>query len=247
VADWATISSLATAGGTLVLAAATYTAVRSANRSARLAERSLQINMRPVLMASRFDDPPDKIGWVDDHWARVPGASAHAEEADGNIYLAMSLRNVGNGIAVLQGWDPSTEPLDIARASQAMHADPDAFRRQTRDLYVPPGDLGLWQGAVRDRDDAAYLPVLRAIESRQRFTIDLLYSDHEGGQRAISRFGSRHARTVAGRAWSSGSGTSIASTRASPPSFGRNPSGPSDRMTLGDWPRREARCASSSP
>jgi hypothetical protein len=45
------------------------------------------------------------------------------------------------------------------------------------------------QAAIRDRDDAAYLPILRAIESRQRLTIDLLYTDHEGGQRAISRFG----------------------------------------------------------
>ena len=34
MADWATISSLATAGGTLVLAVATFAAVRSSNRSA---------------------------------------------------------------------------------------------------------------------------------------------------------------------------------------------------------------------
>ena len=38
MADWQTISSLATAGGTLVLAVATFSAVRSANRSARIAE-----------------------------------------------------------------------------------------------------------------------------------------------------------------------------------------------------------------
>ena len=51
MADWVTISSLATAGdrwrplatagGTLVLAVATFSSVRSANRSARVAERSL--------------------------------------------------------------------------------------------------------------------------------------------------------------------------------------------------------------
>src|SRR5262249_23252284 len=184
MADWATISSLATAGGTLVLAAATYSAVRSANRSARVAERTLQVGLRPVLMSSRFEDPPEEIGWVDDYWATIPGAGAHAAVANGNIYPAMSLRNVGNGIAVLQGWDPAGEWLDSSRP----HADPDAFRRQTRDLYIPPGDTGLWQGAIRDRDDARYLPNLRAIASRQRLTIDLFYSDHEGGQRAISRF-----------------------------------------------------------
>ena len=69
------------------------------------------------------------------------------------------------------------------------HADPDAFRRQTRDLYVPPGDVGFWQGAIRDRADDAYAGVLGAVEARRRLTIDLLYSDHEGGQRVISHFG----------------------------------------------------------
>ena len=39
--DWVTISSLATAGGTLILAVATFSATRSANRSARVAERAL--------------------------------------------------------------------------------------------------------------------------------------------------------------------------------------------------------------
>ena len=40
-ADWATVASLATALGTLVLAVATFSAVRSGNRTARAAELSL--------------------------------------------------------------------------------------------------------------------------------------------------------------------------------------------------------------
>jgi hypothetical protein len=185
--DWATISSLATAGGTLVLAAATYSAVRSANRSARIAEQTRQVGLRPVLVSSRLQDPPEKISWVDDHWTKVPGGGASVEVVDGNILLAMSLRNVGAGIAVLQGWlpNPAAPP---GRIAERPHADPEAFRRQTRDLYVPAGDLGFWQGAIRDRDDDAYPDMLRAIEARQRLTVDVLYTDHEGGQRAISRF-----------------------------------------------------------
>jgi hypothetical protein len=183
MADWATISSLATAGGTLVLAAATYSAVRSSNRSARIAERSLNVGMRPVLMSSRFQDAPEKVEWQDDHRAKIAGGTAHVAEADGNVYLAASLRDVGAGIAVLQGWYPYGERLD---ASQP-HPEPDAFRRQTRDLYIPPGDVGFWQGALRDSEDAAYFPVLSAIKDRLPLTVDLLYSDHEGGQRAISR------------------------------------------------------------
>jgi hypothetical protein len=69
VADWQTISSLATAGGTLVLAVATFSAVRSSNRSARVAERSLLAGIRPLLLPSRFDDPTHKVLWHDRHVA----------------------------------------------------------------------------------------------------------------------------------------------------------------------------------
>jgi hypothetical protein len=71
VADWATLSSLGTAGGTLVLAVATFASVRSSNRAARASERALMAGLRPVLAPSRLEDPPEKVGFVDDHWVRV--------------------------------------------------------------------------------------------------------------------------------------------------------------------------------
>ncbi len=57
MADWVTISALATAGGTLVLAVATFSSVRSSNRSARVAERALMAGLRPVLMPSHLEGP----------------------------------------------------------------------------------------------------------------------------------------------------------------------------------------------
>jgi hypothetical protein len=65
MADWVTISSLATAGGTLVLAVATFSSVKSANRSARVAERSLLAGVRPVLIPSREDDPVQHVRFGD--------------------------------------------------------------------------------------------------------------------------------------------------------------------------------------
>ena len=61
--DWVTISSLATAGGTLVLAVATFASVRSANRAARAAEESLLDGLRPLLVTSRLQDPPEKVSF----------------------------------------------------------------------------------------------------------------------------------------------------------------------------------------
>src|SRR5690349_5815796 len=94
--DWATISALATAGGTLVLAVATFASVRSANRAARAAERSLLAGLRPVVMSSRMDDPEQKIHFMDGKWVRVGGSRGAAEVTDEAIYLVASLRNVGS-------------------------------------------------------------------------------------------------------------------------------------------------------
>jgi hypothetical protein len=183
VVDWVTVSSLATASGTLVLAVATFSAVRSANRAARTSERSFLVGLRPVLFQSRQDDPTQKIRWVDNHWAHVEGGRASVESVDGVVYLAMSLRNVGSGIAVIQAWRAGRED----RGTNLVRPDPDDFSGQTRDLYVPAGDSSFWQGAIREPDHPHRAEVLEGIEEGS-LMIDVLYSDHEGGQRTISRF-----------------------------------------------------------
>ncbi len=53
--NWATVADLATALGTLVLAVATFSTVKSANLTAMVVQRSLLSRLRPVLMASRRD------------------------------------------------------------------------------------------------------------------------------------------------------------------------------------------------
>ena len=185
--DWPTISSLVTGGGTLVLAVATFAAVRSANRSARIAETALQEQRRPLLAQSRLEDPLQKLMFVDEHWVSAAGGRAAAEHIDGSVYLAISLRNVGSGIGVCQGWTVRTG----FSTSQTMPtpAALEEFRLQTRDLYVPAGDIGMWQGALRNPDDPVRAATAKAIDSRLPITIELLYSDQVGLQRTITRFG----------------------------------------------------------
>src|SRR5438132_13411252 len=147
MADWATISSLATAGGTLVLAAATYSAVRSASRSAAIAEQTREIGLRPVLVNSRLQDESEKVGWQDDHWTKVPGGGATAEIVDENLLLTMSLRNVGAGIAVLQGWLPNAEQDPPGRVAERPPGAPDPSRPRTRARSGPPGRAASGGGA----------------------------------------------------------------------------------------------------
>jgi hypothetical protein len=184
VADWVTISALATAGGTLALAGATFSAVRSSNRSARVAEQALQEQRRPLLMHARLDDPAQKIMFADGHWIHLEGSWAAIDEDGDTIYLGLGVRNAGTGIAVLQGWYVWPR---LVRADTG-HRPTEEFRRQIRDIYVAAGDLGLWQGALHASDGGLTKDVAAARSEPRPFTVDLLYSDQVGAQRTISRF-----------------------------------------------------------
>jgi hypothetical protein len=184
MADWVTISALATAGGTLVLAGATFASVRSANRAARAAERSMLAGLRPLLMPSRLNDAPQKIGFVDEKWLVAPGGGGAAEVTDEAVYLGFAVRNAGSGIAVLHAWSIYTGN-DLA----SDHEPIEDFHALTRDLYIPANDVGFWQGALRDPTTDEFASARALLEARnERIVIDVLYGDHEGGQRVITRF-----------------------------------------------------------
>ena len=184
MADGVTISSLATAGGTLVLAAATFASVRSANRAARVAGCSLLLGIRPLLASSRLDqEPVEEVALGTGRVFRVAAGTALVGDAGQAIYLAMPLRSVGAGIAVIHGrylhaeWDPPRGPAGARD-----------FRRQTRDLYVASGDTSFWRGGLYAADERLKAEVRRVLGARERLMLDLLYGDHQGGQRTISRF-----------------------------------------------------------
>jgi hypothetical protein len=195
VTSWASISNLATAAGTLVLAVAAFSSIRSANRSAQAAERAVLAGLRPVLLPSRVDDRPEKVVWIDGHHVMLEGGGAYVEVVGDYLYLALSLRNVNTGLAVLQGWDPSAR----IRVAADPHSEVGAFRSQTRDLYIAAGDVGFWHAALRTEQDPAYADLCEVAKNRQPFGIDLLYTDLEGGQRTITRFAVRPKRE--GKGW----------------------------------------------
>jgi hypothetical protein len=191
MADWSTIASLATAGGTMVLAVATFSSVRFGQRSARvaerstaIAERSLLLGLRPVLAPSHVTDPPETVRFGDGRMVSVHGGMAAVERDGENYYFVIPLRNVGNGLAVLQAWHFEARRPEL----DSPHADPAEHRPQTRDLYVPAGGTGFWQGGIREPDDPFREGLREAFLGGELMTVDLLYGDHEGGQLAISRF-----------------------------------------------------------
>ena len=57
----------------------------------------------------------------------------------------------------------------------------------TRDIYIPAGDLGFWQGAIRDPQAPLFTRVAQTVRARQPVTFDILYSDLHGSQQTITR------------------------------------------------------------
>jgi hypothetical protein len=195
VTDWSTTASLLTAGGTLVLAVATFASVRSGNRSARIseraartAERSLLVGQRPLLVNSRLQDPVQKIQYREGIWLTVDGGTATLEVTDEVVYLAVSVRNVGTGLAVLHGWH-----VGVGLQTERSHPPLEDFTPQQLDIYVAPGDDGLWLSALRDPAADIFHAVADAVKAGEPLVINLLYGDFEGGQRVITQFSLRRA------------------------------------------------------
>jgi hypothetical protein len=192
--DWA---AWGTAVGTLVLAGATFAAVRSSNQSARVAERTLLAGLRPLLAPTRRGDTDEQVQFADGRVFEVGEGRALVRQENGAIYLAMPLRNVGAGMAVLRSYRleaesadaVSRDPLGPARHRRG-DATPDTqgFAEQQRDIYVPSGEVGFWQAAARDPESELYRDLEAAIRTSGRVTADLLYTDHEGGQQTVTRF-----------------------------------------------------------
>jgi hypothetical protein len=96
--------------------------------------------------------------------------------------MAISMRNVGTGLAVMHGW----HVLDSR--DRSIHPPPEDFISQIRDIYVAPEDTGLWQEALRDPEAAAFRNAVACIGAGQPLIVSLLYGDFEGGQRVIIQF-----------------------------------------------------------
>jgi hypothetical protein len=194
---WVTVADIGTAAGTVVLAGATFVAVRAAARSTRIAERALLAGQRPVLAPAGADDPAASVQFADGRVFPVGNGQALVQRDAGIIYLAIPLRNVGAGLATLRGYRLQGEPAsrvaqDPQGAARHLRGDPlpqpGTFSPQQRDLLISTGRPGFWQAALRDPGAVLHKEIAQAIETLGRVTVDVLYEDHEGGQPSVTRF-----------------------------------------------------------
>ena len=168
---WVTLADFGTAIGTLVLAGATFVSVRASARSTRIAERALLAGQRPVLVPAGLDDPAESVQFADGRVFPVGNGQALAERDGEVVYLAIPLRNVGAGLAVLRGYhlqgesaahvaDDPRGPARHLRGDPPPH--PEAFSPQQRDLLISTRRAGFWQAALRDPGTRLHGEVTRA-------------------------------------------------------------------------------------
>ena len=195
--DWTTLADVGTAVGTLILAGATFVAVRAAARSTRIAERALLAGQRPVLAGARPGDGPESVQFADGRVFPVSGGHALVRLDAEVIYLAIPLSNVGAGLAMLHGYRLQGEPAsEVAKDPRGVAGHlrgdpappPGTFAPQQRDLLISATRSGFWQAALRDPAALVYQEVGQAIATGGRVTVDVLYGDHEGGQPSVTRF-----------------------------------------------------------
>ena len=120
---------------------------------------------------------------MDDHWVKVTGGHGLAEVTDEAIYLAIALRNVGSGLAVLHGWSfyperhsgpgrayrsvpperstPCRPHLSIARPPPSFHG------RGRRPPYVGPSRVPPYSPSRLDQQRFLTSPAVRGRRGHQ--------------------------------------------------------------------------------
>jgi hypothetical protein len=178
--DWVSAAGIATAVGTALLAVATFQSTRTANRAARSAERARLESLQPILIPSPWEAPVQKVNFIDGKLMHVSGGRASIEVTDQVVYMIISVRNVGRGLAVLHGWALPPDRMSERRPLSEFHL-------LQRDIFVAPDYDGFVQVASRDPESAEFSALVGG-ERSDVFWIDLLYSDIESTQRLVTRF-----------------------------------------------------------
>jgi hypothetical protein len=186
VADSAGNAALASAIATAVLALLTFgylvmaqRSAKAAAASAKAAEQQLELQQRPVLVLGRVDplNPNPRSARFADGTVRevVEGkVVAWVNQATGRAYVALYLRNVGTGIALVQ--------FALVNEETNAPAFPPPIEHESRtDLLIPANE-----SRILHRSEVAS-DLVTAIAGQRPFVLDVGYTDLACYQAAATR------------------------------------------------------------
>jgi hypothetical protein len=126
-----------------------------------------------------FPRVAQKIMWSDQYWASVGGGRASIE-CDEGAAIGYVHPQRGPRAGRVAGW--YLQPGSPRSTSGPSRRVSDA----TRDLYIPPDDIGFCRRASTQTIPAR---APEAVAQREPVSVWPLYSDHDGGQRTITASG----------------------------------------------------------
>ena len=172
---------IGTAAGTLGLAIATFASRCAPATVGPTGRTSSQIGIRPVLATSRLEDAPIKIMYGDQHWVKIEGGAPLRGHRPGHL--------LGHGLAQCRPASPSSTAGASTPSFRPLLIGPTTLTGSSPRLGTCTS-RPTTPGSGRERCGTRTTPIEAARQDRSRpaGTLDLLYGDHEGGQRAISRF-----------------------------------------------------------
>jgi hypothetical protein len=131
-------------------------------------DRGGAAGIRAVPMTSPLGDPPQEVSHIDDRWFQADGGRAVADVTGGAMDLVIPPRDVGMGPAVPDRWEFAADRIRSERSA----GDSVNSRRLQRDISAPVGDLGSWQGTVKDPTEPMFAEAGQAIAQRRRTAVD---------------------------------------------------------------------------
>jgi hypothetical protein len=180
---------------TLAIAGTTVLVAITAAWSALLSARQMKRNLLPIVVPAKPDGGTRVARFSPAKHEVLENADSFSESADGVVYLAFCVRNIGSGVAVIKGIAArlSSEVLDIAPEEMP---SPMGLMRVLRAYYIGPGETTYLPIQIHESNPMAWQAMVEAITAKHNLLLDLVYSDHAGRQLTVSRVELRWATDV---------------------------------------------------
>jgi len=174
---------------TTLLAIVTFALVCATYLMAQTAKRQFGRQLLPILIPSRIRDPIRKVYFSNNTWQMLYGDQVLVDSVD-TLYVAIPLRNIGSGTAVVRGLSiPDVGPDDDALPRRRPSLK-NLIAAKT-DLLLGPGDISHLsidsEAQTADRQRHALQTQVERIDRDSGVYLDILHCDHVRRQHNITR------------------------------------------------------------
>jgi hypothetical protein len=177
---------------TIALAGTTMLVAVPAAWSALLSARQMKRNLLPIITPARPDGSKRVARFTPAKHVVLENADSFSQEDGERVYLAVCVRNIGSGVAVVRGVDANSTDEVKELAPDGIPALRGLVRSE-RSLYLGPTEAAYLTMWATSSSSAGFDVVRRTVPAKGDLLLDLVYCDHAGRQLTVSRIELRWA------------------------------------------------------